>query len=228
MKYVARGLLFVSFLLLIPPGAVWAQGEPDDNPKFNSNLGLPVSTPLNPTARFAGHGAGVIYGAGYNFTRRHGVFAEFMWDWLNPGGNRLSPIQAALQLNNISAHSNLYALTGNYRFELRGAAKGIYFIAGGGWYIRHSSLTNVVVTGNTISCTPVWLWWGATCTSGLVTANQTLVSSSSSAMGANGGIGFTVRVGDAPYRFYIESRYHYAPTRYVNTQLIVTTIGIRY
>ena len=227
MKSAAGRILLLS-LFLVPVRAVWAQDEPNDNPKFNTNLGLPISTPLNPTARFAGHGAGVIYGAGYNFTRRHGVFAEFMWDWLNPGGNRLTPIQVALQLNSISAHSNLYALTGNYRFELRGVARGIYFVAGGGWYVRKSSLSRVVVTGNSISCTPVWLWWGANCSSGLVTANQTLVSASSSALGANGGFGFTARVGDAPYRVYVEARYHYAPTRNVNSQLVITTIGIRY
>jgi hypothetical protein len=62
----------------------------------------------------------------------------------------------------------------------------------------------------------------------LVTADQTLRSSSSSAFGANGGIGFTVRVGDAPWRVYVESRYHYAPTHRINTQLVITTVGIRY
>jgi hypothetical protein len=227
MNYLVTGLLLLS-LLLASDKIVWAQEGSEDNPKFNTNLGLPLSAPLNPTARFAGPGAGVTYGAGYNFTRRHAVFGEFMWDWLNPGGGGLTPIRAALQLNNISGHSNLFALTANYRFEQRGQSRGIYFIAGGGLYVRRSSLTKVVVTGNSISCTPEWLWWGADCTSGLVTANQTLLHSSSSAMGANGGIGFTARVGDAPYRIYVESRYHYAPTRKINTQLITTTVGIRY
>jgi hypothetical protein len=217
-------------LLLIPGRAIRAQEEEEgnDDPKFNTNLGWPVTAPLNPIAQFAGAGTGVIYGAGYNFTRRHGVLGEFMWDWLNPGAGALTPIRAVLQLNDISGHSNLYALTANYRFELRGRTLGMYFIAGGGWYVRKSSLTKVVVTGNTVTCTPVWLWWGATCTSGVVTANQTLVSSSSGALGGNAGIGFTARVGDAPYRIYVETRYHYADSRTINTQLVVTTVGIRY
>jgi Outer membrane protein beta-barrel domain len=227
MNRIARRLTLMG-LLLFAASALWAQDESEDNPKFNTNLGLPLSAPLNPTGRFAGPGTGVIYGAGYNFTRRHSVMGEFMWDWLNPGSGGLTPIRLALQANNISGHSNLYALTGEYRFELRGKALGTYFIAGGGWYVRKSSLTKVVVTGSTITCTPEWIWWGASCTSGVVTANQTLASSSSSALGGNGGIGFTVRVGDAPYRIYVESRYHYAPTRHINTQLIVTTVGIRY
>jgi hypothetical protein len=225
---VCRILLLA--VLLNAARFIWAQeeGEGNDDPKFNTNLGWPVSAPLNPIAQFAGAGTGLIYGAGYNFTRRHGVFGEFMWDWLNPGAGALTPIRVALQRNDITGHSNLYALTANYRFELRGKALGIYFIGGGGWYVRKSSLTKVVVTGNTVTCQPVWLWWGATCTSGVVTANQTLLSSSSSALGGNAGIGFTARVGDAPYRIYVETRYHYANSRTINTQLIVTTVGIRY
>jgi hypothetical protein len=220
--------LLLLALLLTSARFIRAQEEGTDDPKFNTNLGWPVSAPLNPIAQFAGAGTGVIYGAGYNFTRRHGVLGEFMWDGLNPGAGALTPIRAALPLNDISGHSSLYALTANYRFELRGRALGIYFIGGGGWYVRKSSLTRVVVTGNTVTCSPVWLWWGATCTSGVVTANQTLVSSSSGALGGNAGIGFTARVGDAPYRIYVETRYHYANTRSINTQLIVVSVGIRY
>jgi hypothetical protein len=56
----------------------------------------------------------------------------------------------------------------------------------------------------------------------------TVASSGSTAFGANAGIGFTIRVGEAPYRVYVESRYHHAPTKNVNTQLIAITVGIRY
>jgi len=221
MKSAIGKLLLVSLLL----GSVTVRAqeeEPDDNRKSNGHLGLPVSAPLNPMEQFARPGTGVIYGAGYNFTRRNAVIGEFMWDWLHPSVSGLTGTP------NIDGHSNLYTITGNYRYELRGKTFGAYFIAGGGWYLRHSSLTTPVVTGNSIICTPVWLWWGATCAAGSVTADQTLKSSSSSAFGANGGIGFTVRVGDAPWRVYVESRYHYAPTRHINTQLVITTVGIRY
>ena len=172
---------------------LWAQEEePSDTRRSNSNLGWPISAPLNPMAKFANVGTGVVYGVGYNFSRRHAVIGEFMWNWLHPA------IGSADGVGNLSGPSNLYVFSGNYRFELRGKAIGTYLIGGGGWYLRHSDL------------------------------NQTLMSSSSSAFGANGGVGFTVRVGNAPWRMYIESRYHYAPTKNVNTQLIVTTIGIRY
>ena len=215
-KFLVLGLLLTSFRL-------WPQeDEQNDNRKSNGHLGLPISIPLNPMGQFATAGTGITYGAGFNFTRRHAVIGEFMWDWLHPNVNRLPGIISA------DAHSNLYTLTANYRFELRGQVFGTYFIAGGGWYFRHSSLTRTVVSGESITCTQEWLWWGATCSSGLVTNEHVLRSSSSSNLGANAGVGFTIRVGDAPWRVYVESRYHYAPSRFVSTQLVVTTVGIRY
>lgn len=219
-----RALLTVLMsIALLTSVSMWAQeDEPNDNRKSNGNLGLPISLPLAPMGQIAQAGIGVTYGAGYNFTRRHAVIGEFMWDWLHPNINGLPGVSGA------NGHGNLYTLTANYRFELRGQKFGTYFLAGGGWYLRHSSLTKTVVTGSAVTCTQEWLWWGATCSSGVVTNQETLRSSSSSAFGVNGGIGFTVRVGDAPWRVYVESRYHYAPTKFVNTQLVITTVGIRY
>jgi hypothetical protein len=37
-----------------------------------------------------------------------------------------------------------------------------------------------------------------------------------------------MRVGEAPYRLYTEARYHYAPTKSMNTQYIAVTVGIRF
>jgi len=182
MKHPVASLLLL--VLTLVPQVTHAQEEADDNPKFNTNRGWPISTPLGAASRVSGVGTGLTYGAGYNFTRRHALVGEFLWDWLNAHGN---------------GHSDLYTFTGNYRFELRGRLLGGYLIAGGGWYWRRSSIPDLAVFG-----------------------------SSSTALGASGGAGFTIRVSDAPYRLYFESRYHYAPTKPLNTRLIVTTIGIRY
>jgi hypothetical protein len=214
--------------LLITHCNVYAQDDSDDDPKANTNLGMPLSAPLNPAGRFVNLGAGITVGAGYNFTRRHAVIGEFMWNHLLTNNAALAPIRVALQNPDISGGGNLYAFTGNYRFELRGRALGTYLIGGGGWYFRTAHLSQTVATGSGITCTPVWLWWGFSCESGTVTADQTVASSTTHSLGFNGGIGFTARVGDAPYRMYVESRYHYVPSRGVNTQLVVVTVGIRY
>jgi hypothetical protein len=227
MKPTIRILVWVSVLLITC--SVHAQSESgNDDPSVTTNLGIPLTVALNPTGRFLSGGWGVDSGVGYNFDRRNALIGEFMWNTLNPTNAALQPIRVALQSPNISGHTNLFALTGNYRYELRGKTLGAYFIGGGGWYRRSSGLTKPIPTGTSSSCDPAWLWWGYNCTTGIVITNVTIASSSSTAFGANGGVGFTIRVGEAPYRVYVESRYHYAPTGKINTQLVTITAGIRY
>jgi hypothetical protein len=227
MSLATKAIIGITFLA-IAHCIVYAQDEGDDDPKGNTNLGMPISAPLNPTAQFVNLGLGTTIGAGYNFTRRHAVVGEFMWNNLFPTNGALNPIRVALQNPNINAHGNLFAFTGNYRYELRGKVLGAYLIGGGGYYFRNSHLSQKITTGSDLTCNPTWVWWGFTCESGVVTANQTLASSSSHSMGVNGGFGFTARVGDAPYRVYVESRYHYAPGRAVSTHIIAVTFGVRY
>jgi hypothetical protein len=150
-----------------------------------------------------------------------------MWN-RNSADSSLQPLRAALQSGNLTAYSDLYALTGNYRYEVRGKLFGYYLIAGGGWYFRNTYLSEAVTSGSGTICTPAWLWSGFTCSSGTVTAGQTHAGASSNSFGGNIGAGFTVRVSDGPYRFYTEARYHYAPTGNVSTQFVALTIGIRY
>jgi len=202
-----------------------AQEESD---KINSNLGAALSLPLSSTSNFVRTSWGLVGGAGYNFSDHHSIIGEFMWSALHPSGAGLQPIRLALNNNSITGHSNLYALTGNYRYQLQGRRFGTYFIAGGGWYYRTSGFTGTVTSGTGVTCAPAWLWWGFSCVSGTVTANQTLGGHTSSVFGGNVGGGFTIKVGDPSYRIYIEPRYHYAPTKNIATQLMELTVGIRY
>lgn len=220
----ARNVL-VGISLMVAFGTLHAQ---DSYEKVNSNVGINISVPLNPTAQFVDGGWGITGGAGYNFSIHHAAIGEFMWNRLHPTNGAFQPFQGTMETQDVSGRSDLYALTGNYRFELPGKEFGTYFIGGGGWYHRTTNLSRPVLSGTSITCTPTWLWWGFTCSSGTVTANQSIASASETAFGINGGVGVTVRVGEAPYRFYFESRYHYAPTKNVSTQLIVISVGIRY
>jgi hypothetical protein len=200
----------------------------DSSDKVNSNLGLAISSPLNPTAQYVHTGWGVVGGVGYNFTSHHSFVGEFMWTRLDATDGALQPLRLALQAPNLSGQSNLYAITGNYRYELRGNTLGTYFIGGGGLYYRTTHLSERVLSASSTNCITAWSWWGFNCSSGSVSVNQTIAGGSSTALGVNGGVGFTARVGEAPYRLYLESRYHYAPNKPVNTQLVIFTFGIRY
>jgi len=229
MKSICKAVL--TALLVFAVCSSPLRGEDDEfgeNSKLNTNLALTLTAPLNPIARFANFGWGTTVGAGYNMSRRNAFVVEFMWNRLYPSSQTLAPLRLALHSSDLTAHSNVYALTANYRFEMRGRSLGAYFIGGSGFYYRNANLSRQVVTGTTTTCTPEWLFFGFTCTSGTVSSDQTLASSSSASWGVNGGIGFTVKVGEPRYRMYFEARYHYAPTTRFNTQIIPITVGIRF
>jgi hypothetical protein len=227
-KSKLRTIIFLA-LVLVPLQLLQAQDDPGGESKINSSLAMVLNLPVSSTAQVAGAGWGATGGVGYNFNQRNSVIGEFMWNRMYPSGGELQPFQtASSQSGSLNGNSNLYALTGNYRYELRGRKFGTYFIGGGGWYFRKNWLSREITSGTGTVCTPAWLWWGFTCTSGTVTVNQTLATSTTSAWGVNAGIGFTVRVGEAPYRLYTEARYHYAPTKDISTHVIAVTVGIRY
>jgi hypothetical protein len=225
-----RIVLGLALIVAACVGPLYAQDDgPDDNPKINSNLGFTVGVPLGTTGQVVNTAWGITAGVGYNFNRRNAFVGEFMWNRLYPDDGQISPLRlGALQVAGFNATTDLFALSGNYRFELRGKTFGGYAIGGGGWYHRNTNLSKAVVSGTATSCTSVWLWWGFTCSSGVVVSNQTIIDSSSSAWGANAGLGLTARVGDAPYRLYAESRYHYAGFRNINARFLTVTFGIRY
>ena len=223
----------VRILLVIVFCSGLLHGQEDDeefgeDSKLNTNIAMNLTVPLNPLANFANFGWGFAAGAGYNITPRNAIIGEFLWNRIYPSNSALAPLRAALNSRDLHGHSNLFAITANYRFELRGRTAGVYFIGGGGFYYRNTSLSREVVTGTTTVCTRVWLFWGFSCSAGVVSEDQTLASSASGTFGANGGIGITFKVAEPRYRFYIEARYHYAPTTPVSTQFIPITMGIRF
>jgi hypothetical protein len=200
-----------------------------DECKINTNLAAVVNVPLNPTAQLVTVGWGLVGGVGYNFNKRNAFVGEFMWNRTYPDGESLQPLRTVLQAGDLNAYNDFYVLTGNYRFETRGQFFGTYLIAGGGLYVRYAHLSrSVTVVGTGTPCTSSWLWWGFNCTAGFVTASQTLASTTSSVFGGNAGGGMTFRVGDAPYRIYAEARYHYAPTKHINSQFVAVAVGLRY
>ena len=228
MWYVTTILLLI-LLMAFPRGICGQENPGNDNPSVTTSLGIPLSAPLSPTSQHLSFAAGISASVGYNFNRRNALIGEFMWNGLYSTNETLVPIRAALGTTSVSGHGNIYAFTGNYRLELRGKTFGIYFIGGPGWYYRTVWLSKPVPMGTTISCDPAWLWWGYDCAAGLIVTNLTQVHASAGALGVNGGVGFTIRVGnEAPYRMFVESRYHFAPTGSISTKLLVVTVGIRY
>jgi hypothetical protein len=202
--------------------------ESQERSSINSNLGFVVNVPVKSTADVIHTGWGFATGVGYNVDRRNAFIGEFMWNRVYANSSQLQPLLASVGTGNLDGDSDLYFVGGSYRLELRGRLLGAYLIGGGGWYHRENNLSREVSVGTGTTCTSAWLWWGFSCVGGSVTVGQTLARSSDSSWGGNAGIGATVRVGEAPYRLYFESRYHYAPAQRVNIRFVQVTVGIRY
>ena len=198
----------------------------DEEGKLNFSIGGGLSVPLNPTANYAGVGGNFIGGGGYNINQHNSIVGQFQWAGLPP--SILSPaLSAVAQLNGFSASSNLYSMTADYKYRSGlGKAFGFYVIAGGGWYYRHSSLSKSTFIPTATVCAPVWGWYGYTCSNGYV--NTVGFGAGTSAFGANGGVGFTIGVKDTGWKFFIESRYNYAATRNIATQVAPVTFGFEY
>jgi hypothetical protein len=233
MKYRAR--IFFAAIVILCSNRLIAQNETDFSSKINSNLGFVIGVPTGTTSDIVSTGWGVNTGIGDNFNNRNAFIPEFTWSRVYANTSQLQPLVLALAqgAGGLNGTTDLFITSANYRFELRGRALGAYLIGGGGWYHRHSDLSRTVTSGTATTCTPVWLWWGFTCTSGTVTTNQTIASASTSGFGPNIGVGFTVRVGEEPYRLYVESRYHYVFDLNSNSlnshpQFVLVTFGIRY
>ena len=199
-----------------------------DEGRLTSNLAITAGAPLSLMAKFATLGVGVNYGVGYNFDRHNSLIGEFMWNDLQPTSGALNQIRAATNSPGLSGSGNLVGLIANYRLKVEGKTFGAYLVAGGGGFYRNVSLSQVVGVGNSVTCDPAWLWWGFSCSQGVVTSKQTVASSSSTAPGADVGVGFTVKFPDSHYKFYIETRYYYSANKTVSTQLLPITVGVRF
>lgn len=226
MIRASRILLTIAFVTATLSLPLSAQ-DLDEDSKLNTNLGFPVTVPVSTMSQLTNLGTGVVAGAGYSFNQHHAFVGEFMWNWLYPTDQSLAPLRTALPSGGLNGHSNLFTLTANYRYEVRGQRFGAYFIGGAGLYYRNASLTQTVTAPAGTACTPVWQWWGYRCASGVV-VNQTNSSFSSSIFGGNAGAGLTIKVGEPRYRLYVEARYHYAPDNTFNLRFIPITTGIRF
>ena len=204
-------------LAIVPLGA-------EDFSRFAFDIGGGVNTPLNPTSQYVGIGGNFTTAAGYNLDKHSSILGEFMWAGLPPNLFVLHPVNAPF------GSVNLYTLTGAYRYKIDHLGKtpfGVYAIAGGGWYYRHASVDkNYVVPPNT-ACQPIYDWWGYSCDAGFV-FTATIATRGVSAGGLNGGVGMTIRLSDTGWKFYVESRYHYAFSDRIPTTFVPVTFGFRF
>lgn len=190
-------------------------------PRWNFNVGGGVGFPEGTSANFANNGANFVVGGGPNFSSRLGLDAEFMWHDLPIKKNVINDLQVP------HASAREYTVTANAIFRIPTHGKmGFYAIGGGGWYHRSGELTAPTYKPGTV-CPPFWIWWGG-CINGFFPAKVVLASSSSDDLGWNIGGGITYSLGGSHLKFYGETRYHHAPHKQINSDLLPLTFGLRW
>ncbi len=197
--------------------------------KLDVHIGGGPATPVGTTSNFAGLNGNVQVGAGYKFNRHSSIVGEFFWQGLPPNRKAIVQILQAGVTPNLQLHtsSNVYAMTAEYMYRREGTRFGYYGIGGGGWYDRYSQLKNYTIAPGTV-CTSYWDWWGFQCATGLVPTDNVLATKGVNSIGVNVGGGLTIRLGDSGLKVYIESRYHYAPSNRLSTQMVPVTFGFRW
>ena len=215
-----RVLFIFSVLTAVSMVPMRAQSHDEDG-KFNFTMGGGLSVPLNPIAKYAGVGGSFMTSGGYNINRHSSVVGQFSWDGLPPS------ISARTQLNGGSASVNLYSITADYKFRGGfGKTFGYYLISGAGWYYRHTAVSQSTLIPTNTVCQPIWDWYGFSCSDGFV--NTVGAATGTSSFGANGGVGFTIRIRETPWKFFVEARYVYAASRIIATQVAPITFGFEF
>jgi hypothetical protein len=210
---------------------IFAQDSYNFDRKGNVNIGGGAAIPVHPTSHYATPSGTLAIGAGFDFNKRHSIVAEFMWAGLSAERAMLPPLVNPLIANvgdrHVDASGDLFSVTANYMVRKDWHRFGMYGIGGGGWYYRYAKLSEHVVQPGT-PCSINLLYYGYTCSSGYIETDETLLSTGSHVFGGNVGFGITMRVADSGEKFYLESRYHYAPHAAVATHVIPITFGFRW
>jgi hypothetical protein len=216
----------VTVALLSAACIIPIQAQNEDG-QLNFSMGGGLSAPLNPTANYVGFSGSFVAGGGSNIDQHNSIVGQFMWAGLTPPSALPPTLSSVAQSNGLSPRGNLYNTSLDYKYRSGvGKTFGFYLIAGGGWYYRHVSISQGTSIPNNTVCQPIWLWFGFSCSNGFV--NNGGVAAGASSFGINGGVGLTLRIRDTPWKFFMESRYNYAATRLINTQVVPITFGFEY
>ncbi len=214
----------IAFSVILLAAACTIPARSQDFSKFALEIGGGVSTPLNPTAHYVGLDGNFLIGSGYRLDKHSEILGEFMWNGMPPDLSVIQPPNAPF------GRINLYSFTAEYRYKhdrFGHSPFGAYLIGGGGWYYRHAAIDKNYVVSDATPCQPIYTWWGYSCAPNGFVYTATLASKGVSTAGVNGGVGFTVRLSDSRWYFYIESRYHYAFSNLPST-LVPVTFGFRF
>jgi len=211
----------------VPPGFVTSEeGVESLVPRVGFNIGGGLSIPISDAGDRFNVGGAFQLGVTYNFSRRLGVQAEYLY-------SGYSVQEDVLASTDVEGHHSMQYGDLNVVYNVvRPRPFGVYVLGGPGIYHRRVEITQFAGVGVVPYCDP-WLY---ICYSTAVPVDQVLGSRSKTDFGLNAGLGVSLRLFGGPLRLYAEGRYHYIfggsidtpeGPRNVNGQYIPIIFGLR-
>lgn len=200
---------------LVVAGAAYPQSEV---PRFSGSVGAGFTTPVYTTGKRLDAGWNAGGGVGVNISRYLGVEGQFQFNELGVNNSTLNALQfpgGDLQMWSLTLDPVIHFAPSN-RFNP-------YIIGGGGLYHRTIEFTAPTVATLTAFDPFFGLFFPVA-----VPANQVLQSMSTYKGGVNGGMGFSIPIGNRKAKFFAEARYHHMYTSPRATTLLPVTFGIRW
>lgn len=206
-------------------------GGPEESetlvPLVGFNIGGGVSIPLGSTSNDFDVGGALQLGVTYNFSRRLGVQAEYLYS-----GYRIQ--STVLNSSGADGHHSMQYGDLNAVFKVFPSRPvGLYVLGGPGLYYRRVEITQFAGTALVPYCDP-WLF---ICYTTPVAVDQVIGLRSRTDFGLNVGLGVDLRIYEGPLHLYLEGRYHYIFSGNIDTpsgprkadgQYLPLVLGLRF
>jgi len=208
MKQIASFAILCS-LATLPASAQFS--------RFTGFVGGGFTQPVNPIGSRLDTGWNITAGAGINATHHFGLMLDFVY--------LHNPINATF-LNQVQApdgNVKVWGFTLDPVIHLtQEGPVDFYVTGGGGIYCRTVEYTQPVIqTG--VFFDP---WWGFYPAS--FGADQVIGSYTQYKGGVDGGVGFSVKLGQSRAKLFAEAKYHHIFTRSVETGMLPVSFGLRW
>jgi len=217
-----RFLFFFALVLLMSQVALaqggYGYGYGHDWSKVAFNVGAGVNVPVGTGSDFLTPGWTFNAGGGFKPDRHLSLGLDFNYDHWKLNSRALGTFDVP------AGHTNVWSLTFNPTYNFYPRSKvDFYTTAGYGLYHRNLVFTQPVLQ-NVITCDPFFGF----CFNQTETVNQVLAQFGTYKGGFNVGGGFSFRLGESPFKFYTEARYHQMFNSGTDMKFIPITFGIRW
>jgi hypothetical protein len=185
--------------------------------RFTGFVGGGFTPPINPIGSRLNNGWNITAGAGINANHHFGLMLDFTFNDLGINQTFLQQAQAP------GGSVRIWGFTLDPIIHLtQEGPVDVYVTGGGGIYNRTVEYTQPAVSTGTFFDP----WFGFY--PAAFATNEVIGSFGQYKGGINGGVGFSVKLGDSKTKLFGEARYHHIYTRNVETDILPVSFGVRW